>query len=695
MALNLQTLTGNLNTLTGNRLTRARLRVAIAQPDWGDSGDIYVPQYVETETDPDTGDFSLQLQSTESLVGGAPYTLDMQYLDAFTNRQKTFRVGKFRVPVTGGPHLLTDYLTTDDVPARVFNTVRAFSSWTEFVTKQLTITVGAIAIVGSLAWVRDGGDTISALPGFSPSGPAFVDHYGENAAPGTTDMTVPLREALAGNEVVHMQASRYRITQNIRTYARNGKVLRGAGLLLTTIVVDSGNYNAITFFTGETNAEGTPLSCNGVEIYDLNFNNSGSQRTGGWMINFEERPIKSRIENVQVDNAFNGIDMPAAALCHIKQVYIEGSLRTTTGGTALRFTSDEDAGLYDPDTDRGAKPTDVHVYGLQINQQNSLIDDPYSEAIYIGCADGLYFTSCHIRGATDSVIFETAEAPNRIVLASVDFRQCYFDQVRGSHVVFKGYGNGHTFTQAGGTVTVECKFRSITFEGCRFRSAQGVQGSITFSNMTEGRVERVSIRGGQIRDNWYSGIRDAAANINGGVMGLTVEGVEFSGNNVVDIEGVLGSATHGDIYVRDNRHDIQGNVVKIGDRSSDVGYNIRLLIGTDGESVVTGNNLVSSPITDPARRINYPATAYCYNNPGYRQRADGQVTITNPAQEVIVTHGLAETPRLVQPTLRNDGAGVTRVFADSFTATTFRLRCNAVPTTSIALAWEAVSERRA
>lgn len=491
---------------------------------------------------------------------------------------------------------------------------RVFASRAEFEATDLPAETESWIVLQSgraLGYRRDpAGTAIQSANGIkgSPAGTVHPDHWAENAMPGSTDMTAALAAALAFAPRVQLLPADYRLGETIRVYARNGAVLEGEGIR-SRLVADSGGWNLFEFFTGETGAGGVPLGCQGVVMRNLRISNSGTERTGGFFVTFEERCLRGMFENLWLDNCWGGLDLTAAAYTYVVNVQIEAGSRVTTGGPALRFSSNEAAGIYNPNAAaNGAKCTDVHVRGLQINPQNATLPNPFSEAVLIESADGIYFHECHLRGGTNSVVMRTALAPNRTVIASVDFNGVYFDGVEGSHVRFEGYGNDHVFTPVGASGTSKVKFRSITFNGCRFRASKALTGAITFSNMAAGDVGRVSIMGGQVRDNWYTAIR-AASGGTGGAFGLTVQGVEFSGNNT------QGDALHGDIVLRDNGHAIRANDFKPSDINTDVGRHVRLLVGPGGSSV-SGNGFTLSPITDPARRIEVPETVAVGGNIG-------------------------------------------------------------------------------
>jgi len=234
-----------------------------------------------------------------------------------------------------------------------------------------------------------------------------------------------------------------------------------------------------TFFIGETNASGVPLSCVGVELRDFSMETHRDEISDGWLITFEEKHIHAVFGDLQMSGFYNGMDLPAASRTVIDNVYRSGSGRRTIGGTILRLSSNENAGVWylDFSTD-GAKPADVKLNIEQSALTSKLGNQSHEEGVYIGAADGIYFKpDTRLRGALEQVVLETALAPNRSVIASVDFLDVYFDNVDGNHLVFKGYGNDETLTPPGATRTNQkAKFRSITIDAFRFRSAKATSG---------------------------------------------------------------------------------------------------------------------------------------------------------------------------------------------------------------------------
>ena len=468
---------------------------------------------------------------------------------------------------------------------------------------------------GALSYRADAAGTALATNGgtrtWAPDGIVYPDHWGENTTPGTTDMTAALQAAMSWANEVRLRPVQYRVTDTIRTYARNGKRLIGEGEA-SRIVVAGGSFDVLRFYTGETNPSGVPLSCLGVELHDFRIQSIGAQRTGGWYVTFEERPLGARLSGLLFEGPFNGIELPMAAYCYLDNIRITGTGRTTNGGTALSFTGRSTAGIFNPNSNGSgtAKSTDCHISDLQINPETS-ISAVWEQAILIESGDGLYFDKGHIRGATNCLVMRTAEETVKSVVASISFDQMYFDTAIGSHIQFQGYGQGHQFTDPEGSTPVTVKFRAIAFYGCQFRDSRGTDGSITASNMTAGAVDRISFHGGIIRDNTRSGIRDVGAS--SGFRGLTVSGIEMSGNNTA------GSADHGDIVLRDNGHSIANCEFKPGDANTDVGYAIRVLAAgasdTAGLAVVRNNNLTNSPIS-LARRLDLVAGVRQFGNAG-------------------------------------------------------------------------------
>ncbi|MEL6467105.1 MAG: carbohydrate binding domain-containing protein [Pseudomonadota bacterium] len=466
---------------------------------------------------------------------------------------------------------------------------------------------------------------IPDLLGLHPNGDGYPDHWIEHAAPGTTDMSDAIKAALdwSGSQPyrARLRGVDYRVTKNMRIYARNNPRLYGEGLNSSRIVPDAGDYSVFTFYTGQTNAAGTPLSCRGVEMIDCQMAATGTGMTGGWFVEFEERCIGGIFDRFKQSDFYNGMDLTAAAYTNLGVIYQEGPNRTTQGGTMLRFTSSDTAGAWNPNAAANvAKPTDIKVLSLQQNPQNPTLTKPYAVGVYIGAADGIYFSpGCHLRGATVPVVMETAKAPGRTVIASVDLRGVYFDGGVESHIVFRGYGNDETWTPTGGSET-KIKFRSILIANCRFRAAESANGSIV-ADMTQGAVDLVTWRGGQSRDHLYSAIRDLRAAP--GFTNLTIDGVEFSGNNTE------GSAGHSDINLFSDGHHITSNTVKSGGQNNGgAGKNIVLKAGGTKASTVHGNDLTDSPVPR-ARRIDVQPTDAVYGNSGHRQTSRGTVTLAD------------------------------------------------------------------
>jgi len=129
MTVNLVTVTGNLETLAGATPSSGRLWFKLNRPDWNLSGDIFAPEYVEATANPSTGAFSVDLQSTTDLEGGASYSVVLKYKEPLDDFNREYVVARFMLP-TGGPYQLGDLLTVpfvEPVPADILALCQAYA----------------------------------------------------------------------------------------------------------------------------------------------------------------------------------------------------------------------------------------------------------------------------------------------------------------------------------------------------------------------------------------------------------------------------------------------------------------------------------------------------------------------------------------------------------------------------------------
>jgi len=467
---------------------------------------------------------------------------------------------------------------------------------------------------------------------------------------GTTDDTTKIQAAINAAKLlvvsrfdsgatVFFPEGTYLITSAL-TIDTDGIALVGESNSGSVIKAASPTFNLVEFDNG-----GTAMYYNSVK--NLRFRCTGSATAGACI--YANRLLYSDICDVVVDGYWVGVQADGC-----NKFYINRFKATDTGRTpstlcsyALDFIS----------TTNNCSDLHVNEFNLapQPNQRGNY-------AVHIDGCDGIYFSNGHQHGG---VLFDPDNVAPENVCASVVWSNIYFDTSPIHHIQFDGTADA---------------YRNFKFVNCRFRDGnRGVFKSSTsdvskvqitncdFSTHTNSAISHAN----DTTSNWLvtNCVFDDCSSTSGTVY-LLGDNAIVSDCTFLD-SNTVANATAPCVYLGVGSSKVRLHDLNFKDHPrSDDSANPAIINLSSGNSL--GGGLY-----------------------GYTLKSKGQATINNPSTSVTVSHGLIVQPSIsaIKLTLNNDAAGVTRVYANNVTATTFDINTNAAPTVSAVIGWQVDSEQ--
>ncbi len=452
-----------------------------------------------------------------------------------------------------------------------FTTRAEFIAWAATAT---TVAAGSVVPAAGLEYYKSIGATaISDTPNWLPFGDIYVDHFQENTAPGTVDMTTGIQAALdyaasLGGASVRLKASTYKVTATI-TISANKVSLIGASMF-GSVITRSGDYGDTLLVTGSTS---TTANVSSNTLSDIEFRSAGLTTSGAHI--HLRKAYQATLNNISIYQGFIGIDFESAtalAADNIRIVYSDLFGGTDTG---RRFA------IFRATTLPSAHPSCGDVFVSNFNWRGGPVDI-IPVGVEITSADGIWLSNGHIGTVNgDDLLLNASDAANNIGLVQID--NVMLDECAGaglrmtgnavaarniiiSNMVSKGGANGTyglvvdpgaTFNhvQISNFCATEWKYDGIRID------------SVNANNFT---LNAVQARGNSYAvNNTYSGINIAACN------GLEIIGGQSGGGNVA-----LTPAT-------------QKYGIEIGANAK----NVRI-VGVDLSRNITGPSLVSTSATN-------------------------------------------------------------------------------------------------
>lgn len=474
---------------------------------------------------------------------------------------------------------------------------------------------------------------------------------------GTNDDTLGQNTAIAAANVI---AAANRFYGNVTIWWPNGTYKTTSPLVLTKsgVSVRAESPGGTILYNPNSSTDmfvwdGSALAIYNSGIYNFRISTPGNSTAGAHIR--ATRCINFHIDNVICDSWYSGIVLDGCAVTSFTKVWLTQDQRTPSVAVKpFEYGFDLQGTNF--------SCSDIHMTDVQVRYNPT----NFPNITYTGSVraiDGLYAKGVHMWGTLLYQPAINAAFPSGQTCASTQWVDCYWDAGNTGNIALTGTSPA---------------YRDHKFAISKLRASGG--NGILFSAVSQ--ISRVQLVG-----NDYDGHRLFAIADTGslGVIDLEVNGGIFNNNNTDN------AASTGDIY-------IGGRATIIGTRHQGGGAagNAIILNGSSTKCLVSGAVLSDASMAATARIVDSGTGNKIRGCNGFVTKSRGQVTITNPATSITVTHGLSMTPLagmiMTEFSGASDAAGVTRKRVANFTATTFDILLNATPTTTAQIDWNADGE---
>src|SRR5882672_2321795 len=422
-----------------------------------------------------------------------------------------------------------------------------------------------------------------------------------------------------------------------KIYAPAGTYLLTSTITITTGITLIGDGRLRTIFKQATNFN--VLTLNGaadahLEAFQI-INSLGSAAvTSGDGI----RAIGSSymtFTDLLITNTFNGIHLSSSPILRANSIDI-GAFH----GSGLRI-------------DGGVNNFDDYFLNCTFSAANGGINNGVDGVYLADFCDEMTFYSCIMNFGTylvytTAVVYSTGVRPEYC-----RFTSCSFD------------------SSTSGVWLDQCT--DVTFTGCFFSSRPGSGCTVGSTNS-----ESVSFLGSTFFNNGANGC-------------LVLSGAKqtsFETCNVVGNSTASANASFGLYFSNCTDFSVKNCTLKNGWGSSgSQAYGILINSNPSTRYTITGNIFGTNgagPLIDGTTGT---VERYYANNIGFRTKQYGVAQVASGATTVVVTHGLALTPSVINLTLTGVKNGIIDYYASSIGATTFTITVNGAPSAITTFNW--------
>lgn len=470
------------------------------------------------------------------------------------------------------------------------------------------VTVGLAVLAEPIIFVaKSGEDAFSDIPGLKPAGVLHLEHWKDNATPGTTDMAPALQAAIAwlddvGGSAFTSGNTGYLKSLDLEYYFATGSIIpntldglhisgRGKGTVWKTDQnITLLNIGPDLSGGGDTSTSGPTY---GTQIDGISFVNTKLDSTN--VAIQANRCPNSRIDNCQFINWYIGILGYRFNQSTISRVSFFNTSRTTAGRAFVELN-----GVYDSTNSHtpggGIHLTEVEMVG------NVLDPTMQTNGILVNTVDGLYLHSGHIGQCVNGLhVTPDGSSDNKVITDIFVGTPWYFDDPAD--------GGKNVFIT--GTVSEGSLYQSIWFSGTKFRGANkanyGVVVSITDSGTFDGEVKNIMVNGGEFKQHKVQAFRVEGANTGKVPVKYKINGAEFDNGNTGN------TAATSYIYSEAKSAHVTGCVFNAEDNAATRA--VYMVVSEDGDTVVLSDNDFSRVISGKGYDV--------------IRNASGNITITN------------------------------------------------------------------
>ena len=460
---------------------------------------------------------------------------------------------------------------------------------------------------------------------------------------GTTDDTSAIQSALNTGRVVLLPAGTYKVTSTLNITV-NGTGLVGEGK--KSVIAPNAGSTDIFLIGDGTNP------CSGLIFKDFQIWPSAA-RTGGYAFNcrficysyfYNVRigDLNDYTANSNTHRLYDGIYFDRFAQCIIEG----GEIVVAQNGIKTRGNADQS-------------------FGLELSIDGDLrIVFAGGKAIWIGGASGgIYFNRFDISACRYGVYCDSTLQPgitNREVFFGAG---CTIDSCTGWGINLEA--TSVAILEATGTWVASCGSVATGEGGIRIAPSAGVNARWT---------------GCRIQYNYQDGMAlNTGAHVISGCS-INNNGTGTPGGHGVLIVGAsVSSCIINGCAINNNGNVTRGNGVSIGAAADNYSISGNRLFGNGSAQVSDANG--------PS------LTRVIRDNSGWVTENSGSATVTNGTSSVVVSHGLSDTPTLVQIAFAGPQDAGAYAYVGSFTSTQFTITYSTVAGANRDFYWRAVRGR--